>query len=200
MSLKPEPICPVPQETARVAKAAFPNGSTFIKMRDELGVLFQDEMFAALFPKVGQPALAAWRLALVTIMQFAEGLSDRQAANAVRGHLDWKYALSLELTDPGFDFSVLCEYRARLIEGNAEYLLFETMLNHLKQRGLLKAGGRQRTDATHVLAAVRAVNRVVCVGETLRATLNSLAEVSPEWLRSFAPEEWYERYAHRIEE
>ena len=90
MSLKPEPICPVPQETAGVAKAAFPNGSTFIKMRDELGVLFQDEMFAALFPKVGQPALAAWRLALVTIMQFAEGLSDCQAANAVRGHLDWK--------------------------------------------------------------------------------------------------------------
>ena len=81
MSLKPEPICPVPQETARVAKAAFPKGSTFIKMRDELGVLFQDELFAALFPKEGQPALAPWRLALVTIMQFAEGLSDRQAAD-----------------------------------------------------------------------------------------------------------------------
>ncbi|MFL5655707.1 MAG: hypothetical protein ACJ8CB_16205 [Ktedonobacteraceae bacterium] len=71
MSLKPEPICPVPQETARVVKAAFPKGSTFIKMRDELGVLFQDELFAALFPKEGQPALAPWRLALVTMMQFA---------------------------------------------------------------------------------------------------------------------------------
>src|SRR3989440_13094921 len=100
MSLKPEPICPVPQETARVAKAAFPKGSTFIKMRDELGVLFQDELFAALFPKEGQPALAPWRLALVTIMQFAEGLSDRQAAHAVRAHLDWKYALGLELQIP----------------------------------------------------------------------------------------------------
>jgi transposase len=160
MSLKPEPICPVPQETARVAKAAFPKGSTFIKMRDELGVLFQDELFAALFPKAGQPALAPWRLALVTIMQFAEGLSDRQAADAVRGHLDWKYALSLELEDSGFDFSVLSEFRSRLIAGNAEYLLFETMLNYFKQRGLVKAGGRPRTDATHVLAAVRAINRV----------------------------------------
>jgi transposase len=200
MSLKPEPICPVPQETARVAKAAFPNGSTFIKMRDELGVLFQDEMFAALFPKVGQPALAAWRLALVTIMQFAEGLSDRQAANAVRGHLDWKYALSLELEDSGFDFSVLCEFRSRLMAGNAEYLLFETLLTCFKQRGLIKAGGRQRTDATHVLAAVRAINRVVCVGETMRAALNMLAEIAPEWLRSFAPDEWYERYEHRVEE
>jgi transposase len=200
MSLKPEPIGPVPKETVRLAKAVFPQGSTFIKMRDELGTLFQDEMFAALFPKEGQPALAPWRLALVTIMQCAEGLSDRQAAHAVRARLDWKYALGLELADQGFDFSVLSEFRARLIEGQREYVLFETMLNCLKQRGLIKAGGRQRTDATHVLAAVRAINRVVCVGETMRAALNSLAEVAPEWLSSFAPDEWYERYEHRVEE
>ena len=200
MSLKPEPIGPIPQETVRLAKAVFPEGSTFMKMRDELGTLYQDELFAALFPKEGQPALAPWRLALVTIMQFAEGLSDRQAAHAVRACLDWKYALGLELADQGFDFSVLSEFRARLIAGNAEYVLFETLLTCLKQRGLIKARGRQRTDATHVLAAVRAVNRVVCVGETMRAALNILAEVAPEWLRSFAPDEWYERYAHRVEE
>jgi transposase len=200
MSLKPESIGPIPQDTARVAKAACPNGSTFIKMRDVLGVLFEDTMFVNLFPQDGQPALAPWRLALVTLMQFAEGLPDRQAAEAVRTRIDWKYALGLELEDKGFDFSVLCEFRARLIEGNAEYLLFEAMLTTLKQQDLIKAGGRQRTDATHVLAAVRAINRVVCVGETLRAALNTLAEVAPEWLRSFAPDEWYERYAHRIEE
>src|SRR6266516_6632886 len=200
MSLKPLPIGPVPQETARLAKAVFPKGSTFMKMRDELGMLYQDELFATLFPKEGQPALAPWRLALVTIMQFAEGLFVSQAADGVRGHLDWKYALSLELEDSGFDFSVLSEFRSRLIAGNAEYLLFETMLNYFKQRGLVKAGGRQRTDATYVLAAVRAINRVVCVGETMRAALNILAEVAPEWLRSFAPDEWDERYAHRVEE
>lgn len=200
MSLKPEPIGPVPEETARLAKAVFPEGSTFIKMRDELGTLYQDEQFAALFPKDGQPALAPWRLALVTIMQFTEGLSDREAAHAVRARLDWKYALGLELEDRGFDFSVLSEFRARLLAGNAEYMLFETMLTHLKQRGLIKARGRQRTDATHVVAAVRAINRVVCAGETMRAALNTLAEVAPEWLRSFAPDEWYERYAHRVEE
>jgi transposase len=200
MSLKPEPIGPIPQETVRVAKAACPKGSTFMKMRDVLGVLFEDEMFAELFPRDGQPALAPWRLALILIMQFVEGLSDRQAAEAVRTRIDWKYALGLELEDEGFDFSVLCEFRARLIEGHAEYLLFEAMLTYLKHHELIKAGGRQRTDATHVLAAVRATNRVVCVGETLRATLNTLAEVAPEWLRSFAPDEWYERYTHRIEE
>ena len=187
MSLKPESIGPIPQDTARVAKAACPNGSTFIKMRDVLGVLFEDTMFVNLFPQDGQPALAPWRLALVTLMQFAEGLPDRQAAEAVRTRIDWKYALGLELEDKGFDFSVLCEFRARLTRGNAEYLLFEAMLTTLKQQDLIKAGGR-------------AINRVVCVGETLRAALNTLAEVAPEWLRSFAPDEWYERYAHRIEE
>src|SRR5690348_12910850 len=93
MSLKPEPIGPIPLETIRVAKAAFPHGSIFIKMRDELGALYQDELFAGLFSPEGQPALAPWRLALVTIMQFIEELPDRQAADAVRSRIDWKYAL-----------------------------------------------------------------------------------------------------------
>src|SRR5260370_13679533 len=128
MSLKPEPVGPVPEETARLAKAVCQEGSPFIKMRDELGTLFQDELFVALFPKEGQPALAPWRLALVTILQFAEGLSDRQAAHAVRAHLDWKYALGLELEDRGFDFSLLSEFRSRLSEGQWEDLRFEPML------------------------------------------------------------------------
>lgn len=94
MSLKPEPIGPIPSETIRVAKAAFPQGSLFMKMRDELGTLYQDDLFADLFPPAdGQPALAPWRLALVTIMQFIEELPDRQAADAVRSRIDWKYAL-----------------------------------------------------------------------------------------------------------
>lgn len=104
-------------------------------------------------------------------MQFAEGLFDRQAAESVRMRTDWKYALGLDLEDEGFDFCVLCEFRASLIKGHAEPLLFEAMLTYMKQQGLMKAGGRQRTDATHVLAAVRAISRVVCVGETLAPRL-----------------------------
>ena len=106
MSLKPEGIGPVPEETARVARAAYPKGNVYLKMRDELGTIYDDAAFAHLFPNNGQPAEAPWRLALVTVMQFAEGLSDRQAADAVRGRLDWKYALGLELSDPGFAASV----------------------------------------------------------------------------------------------
>ena len=116
MSLHPEPIRPVPEDTARVTRAAFPKGTTYTRMRDVLGTIFEDEDFIGLFSRRGQPALAPWRLALVTVMQFAEGLSDRQAADAVRGRIDWKYALSLGLEDPSFDFSVLSEFRSRPLE------------------------------------------------------------------------------------
>jgi transposase len=106
MSLHPSPISPVPEETARVARAAFPKGTRYLEMRDVLGTIYSDELFADLYPQRGQPAAAPWRLALVTVFQFVEGLSDRQAAEAVRGRIDWKYALGLELTDAGFDASV----------------------------------------------------------------------------------------------
>lgn len=115
MSLRPQPVPPVPEETARVARAAFPDGSIYMLLRDEVGPLAADQDFTALFPTHGQPAAAPWRLALVTVFQFIERLSDRAAADAVRSRIDWKYTLSLELTDPGFDSSVLCEFRARLI-------------------------------------------------------------------------------------
>src|SRR5579862_4579624 len=135
MSLKILPIPPVPEETARVVRACFPHGTLVVQLRDAVGTLYSDEDFADLFPRRGQPAEAPWRLALVTVLQFVEGLSDRQAAQAVRTRIDWKYALHLELEDLGFDFSVLCEFRARLLQGNEEALLFEALLRFAKERG-----------------------------------------------------------------
>jgi transposase len=137
---------------------------------------------------------------LVTVLQFAEGLTDRQAADAVISRIDWKYLLGLELTDPGFDFTLLCDFRARLMAGGLETKLLENLLERFKQRGLLKARMRQRTDSTHVLAAIRLLNRLELVGETLRHALNSLAVVAPEWLRVRAPQEWYLRYGSRFEQ
>jgi transposase len=135
MSLQPQPIPEIPENTKATAQAAFPKGNIYMKMRDELKIVYRDEDFTALFPKVGQPAEAPWRLTLVLIMQFMENLTDRQASDAVRGRIDWKYALGLELTDPGFDFSILSEFRSRLIEGKAEALILEKMLNLFKERG-----------------------------------------------------------------
>lgn len=202
MSLRPQPLDSVPAETARVARAAFRRGNPYLRLRDTLGTLYSDADFAPLFPTRGQPAEAPYRLALVTVFQFAEGLSDRQAAEAVRARVDWKYALGLELTDSGFDFSVLSEFRDRLLAGQAEALLLDRLLDRCRDLGLVKERQRQRTDATHVLAAVRALNRLELVGETLRATLNALAVVAPDWLRDRvlpAHPDWRERYDHRFE-
>src|SRR2546426_9406996 len=149
--------------------------------------LLQDEDFTALFPAWGHPALSPWRLALVTIRQCREHLGDRQAAEAVRARIDWKYLLRLELTDPGFDFSVLSECRDRLLAGSAEELLLDQLLERCRALGWLKARGQQRTDSTPVLAAIRVLNRLELVAVTLRAALNAVATIAPDWLQAVTP-------------
>src|ERR671914_207900 len=132
MSLHPRTVYAVPAETARVAQACFPHGHPYLRLHDELGTLFCDEDFTDLFAARGQAAVAPGRLALVTLLQFAEGLPDRQAADAVRARLDWKYLLGLALTDPGFDASVLCEFRDRLLAGSTEELLLSKLLDRCR--------------------------------------------------------------------
>jgi transposase len=174
-----------------------PEGMPGDRIRDALGELFDDVQFAGLFATRGRPAVSPARLALVSVLQFAEGLSDRQAADAVRARIDWKYALGLELADTGFDASVLSEFRARLLtDGQAERLL-QRMLERLRAQGLLVRGGRQRTDATCVVAVVRELNRLELVTETMRAALEALAAAAPEWLVALAPADWYQRYGQR---
>ncbi|MGI4797250.1 MAG: IS1182 family transposase, partial [Janthinobacterium lividum] len=201
MSLHPQQsILPVPDDTARIARAAFRRGNPCLLLRDQLGTVFNDADFADLYPKRGQAAYAPWRLALVTLLQFRERLSDRQAAEAVRARIDWKYLLALDLADPGFDHSLLCEFRGRLLAGNVVERLLARVLDVAREGGLLKARGRQRTDSTHVLAAVRELNRIEMLAETLRAALNAITAAVPDWLRALTPPEWHERYGRRIEE
>jgi transposase len=199
MSYQPRPVTPIPDETRRVARAAFPTGTLAMDLRDALAGLYTDQDCADLFPARGQAAECPWRLAVVTILQFLEGLTDRQAADAVRGRIDWQSLLGLELTDIGCHFTVLHACRARLITGQAEQRLLAVMLERLQQAGLLKARGRQRTEATHVLAAVRTMNRLEIVGETLRCALNRLAALAPDWLRAQVTPDWFARYGARVE-
>lgn len=197
--LRPQLTPPVPEATARAAHAVFRKDHRYLRLRDELGTIFDDQMFVGLFLKVGQPAEAPWRLALITLVQFAEGLSDREAADAARERLSLKYLLGLEIEDPGFDYSILSRFRERLVSGHAEALLLNALVDRCKELGLLRNRGKARTDATHVLANVKLLNRLELVGETLRATLNVLAVVVPEWLKQVAEPEWYGRYSLRIE-
>ena len=201
MSLHPQQLGEIPPETIRVAHLAFPKGNIYLRMRDELGVFYEDQCFSSLFSLRGQPALAPWRLALITIMQFVEGLTDRQTSDSVRSRIDWKYALGLELTNSGLDFSVLSEFRSRLIEGGVEQELFQLMLSRFQEKGLLKSPQKQRTDSTHILAAIRILGRLENIGETLRYALNSIAAVAPNWLQQIVPEnDWYSRYGQRFQE
>lgn len=189
----------IPEETIRVALAAFPKGNVYMTMRDKLGPLFSDDPFAPLFDWRGQAGVSPGLLAMVTIMQYMEGLTDRQAAEAVRGRIDWKYNLGLPLTYAGFDYSILSPFRDRLLEDGQEALLFDQVLGRLKEYGLLKGYRQQRTDSTHVLAAIRTLNRLECVGETLRRVLDDLARVAPEWLLTQVTRDWFDRYGARID-
>jgi transposase len=199
MSMQPQPWPEVPAGTARVARKAFPKGALAIRARDELGAWCQDGSFAAAYGARGRPGISPAQLAMVTVLQFTEDLTGRQAADAVRGRLDWKYCLGLALDDEGFDFSVLSEYRSRLVAGGLERAVLELLLGRLKELGLVGAGGRQRTDSTHVLAAIRRMNRLELAGETVRAALEALAASVPDWLADVIEESWQRVYGQRID-
>ncbi|HEY2307029.1 MAG TPA: IS1182 family transposase [Streptosporangiaceae bacterium] len=200
MSMRPQPWPEVPAETARVAKMAFRNGGSLaIRIRDELGSWYADGDFGAVYPVRGKPGISPAQLALVTVLQFTENLTDRQAAEQVRGRVDWKYCLGLELTDEGFDASVLAGFRERLVDNGAERVIFDRLLDLVKERGLVKAGGRQRTDSTHVLARIRDLNRLELAGETVRAALEALAAAAPGWLATVIDESWQRVYGQRID-
>jgi transposase len=199
MSMQPRPWPEVPADTVRVAKKVFRKGTLAIRARDELGGWCEDVGFAGVYGVRGKPGISPAQLAVVTVLQFAENLTDRQAADAVRARLDWKYCLGLALEDEGFDFSVLSEFRGRLVAGSLERVILDRLLERLKVLGLVGPGGRQRTDSTHVLAAIRSLNRLELAGETVRAALEALAAAAPGWLAGVIDSSWQKVYGQRID-
>jgi len=166
-----------------------------VEVRDRLGQWLADEDFAAVFGVRGRPGWSPSRLALVTVLQRAERLTDRLAAEAVRARLDWKYLLGLPLEDPGFDHTVLAEFRGKVAEAGLEQVALDGLLAKLAAGGLIKAGGKQRTDSTHVVAAVAALNRLELAGESVRAAAEALAAAHPAWLEQrICVPDWNRRY------
>src|SRR5437870_2995597 len=201
MTLRLYPLPSVPDATAAAVRAAFPKGNLYVELRAEFGTLYEDQLFVDLYPPEGRPVeVAPWRLALVMVMQYIEGLTDRQAADAVRRCMDWKYALSLDLHDPGFDFTLLHDFRQRLLAHEAGQRCLDTFLATCKARGWNKARGTQRTDSTHVLAAIRTLHRVECVLEAMHYALNQLSAVTPAWVQQHVPLDWYMRYGLRADQ
>jgi transposase len=198
--MQPHPWPEVPADTARIAAKAFRKGTLAIRARDELGSWYDDVAFAPAYGARGKPGISPAQLAMVTVLQFTGNLTDRQAADAVRGRLDWKYCLGLALEDEGFDFSVLSEFRARLVAGSLELTILDLLLDRLKELGLLAAGRRQRTDSTHVLGRIRGLNRLELAGESVRAALEALAAAAPGWLATVIDGSWQQVYGQRIDE
>jgi transposase len=199
MSMQPRPWPEVPELTARMARAVSRRGNLAMRIRDELGEVWADEAFTQVFGVRGKPGISPGQLMMASVLQFTENLTDRQAAEAVRDRITWKYALGLELEDPGFDASVLCEFRSRLVEGDLTSLALEALLERLRVAGLLKGGGRARTDSTHVLGAIRDLNRLELAGESLRAALEALAAAAPHWLATAIDASWQDVYGARID-
>ena len=202
MSVQPQPW-PEPAPEIVAAVAAMYRGKRErplpVMVRDQLGEWLSDEQFAGAYGVRGKPGWPPSRLALVTVFQKAENLTDRQAAEAVRTRIDWKYALGLGLADPGFDDSILSEFRTRVATGGLDQVVLDTLLERLAAEGLVSAGGAMRTDSTHVISAVRDVNRLELAGEAVRACLESLAVAAPHVVAHLLDDSWGKRYAARID-
>ena len=163
MSMQPRPWPDVPELTARMARASSPKGNLAMRIREEFGEVYAAARFAAAFGVRGRPGISPGQLMMASVLQFSENLTDRQAAEAVRDRMTWKYALGLELEDPGFDASVLSEFRSRLVAGGLGSLALDALLERMARLGLVRAG-RQRTDSAHVLGAIRDLNRLELAG------------------------------------
>jgi transposase len=188
----------VPALTARMALASNPHGTTAMWVRDHLDGLWSDEDFASWYSRDGRPGLSPAQLATVCVLQFLLNLSDRQAAEAVRCRIDFKYALAMELDDPGFHHSVLTDFRDRLAEDDHADLLLSLALERMRTAGLLKERGRQRTDSAQVLAAARELTRLELILEAVRAALEETARSAPEVLDELVDEEWAKRYGRPV--
>jgi transposase len=199
MSLKAEPLGAIPEDTRSIGQELLAEDDLYRIIGEQYAELVKDEEFAALYSKTGQPAYSPARLSLATVLQAMEHLSDRAARQMVRTRIGWKYALHLSLSDPGFDASVLCEFRQRLLEGKAERKFFDALLEKFKEQGLLKGRGMQRTDSLQILAAVRDLNRLELVMESLRLALDSLVKADAGWVREHVPSDWFETYGEWIE-
>jgi transposase len=165
-----------------------------VALRAEFGSLYDDHLFADLYPPSGRPVeVAPWRLALVIVLPYIEGFTDRQAADAVRRGMDGKYALSLELTDPGFNFTLVHDVRCRVLTHTAGQRCLDTFLAACNARGWIKARGTQRTDSIHVLAAIRTLHRLECVLEAMHDALHQLSAAAPAWVQPHVPPDWSPR-------
>lgn len=200
MCMKPRVADEIPADTQQLGRALLKPDNVMRIIGERLSDFIHDDDFADLYPPEGRPALWPGVLALVTVLQWAEAVSDRQAAYLVVTRLDWKYVLHLPLNYPGFDYSVLSEFRQRLLAQHAEQRVFEKLLVQLKTLGLVRGRGVQRTDSMAVLSAVTRLTRLELIYETLRLALMTMKRTDATWFQRMIPQRFVEEYGERGEQ
>ena len=198
MCLKIQLPWQMPEETGRIGRQVMEEKNTYRLIGDELFVKLNEQEFSDLYPSDGQPGLSPVILAFVTVFQFIEKLPDRQAAESLRMRMDWKYAMHLPLEYVGFNYSVLSEFRDRLIAGEAEGRVFEVLVGQIRAMGLIKEHGKQRTDSIAMLSKVRWLSRLELSVETLRLAVVSLVKVERKWSEGILPPSWEDKYGERF--
>ena len=198
MCLKIRPPWPMPEETRRIGESLLDEDDPYRLIGEQLFATLNEEEFGDLYSSEGKPGISPVILAFVSVFQFMERLADRQAVQALRMRLDWKYALQLPLGYKGFDFSVLSEFRDRLLEGQAEGRVFEKLVEQIRKLGLIKEYGKQRTDSIAMLTKVRRLCRLETVVETLRLALVAIVGADREWSEAVIPPSWEEKYGERF--
>ena len=191
----------VPPDTAQIGQVILRSHNVYRQVGERFHDLLPEEsVFAPLYEPTGRGAISPLLLSLVTVFQMLEKVPDRLAAEYVVSRLDWKYALHLSVTYQGFHFSVLSAFRARLLSHQQERLMFEQLLKRLKELGLLKAGGKMRTDSTHVLGLVERLSQLELVTESLRLALQAVQQAAAEWVEVNLPVAFCEAYEQRQQE
>jgi len=194
MSLKDPFPEEVPGETARLVEPLLADDSVYRLVAECVDEFLSDEQFIELYANEGRPGINPVLLSLVTVFQFLEKLPDRAAAEMAVMRMDWKYALRQPLDWRGFHYSDLCNFRKRLLGQGQESMVFEHLLDYLRERGLVRAGGKQRTDTTHILGAVKQLGDIEVIGEGVRLAISELMSTDAKWVMQHLPASFIKSY------
>src|SRR5579859_3327911 len=197
MSMKRHFPAEIPEETRRIVEPLLGEDSVYRLIGQEAEQIVGDEEFEAMYAEEGRPAVNAVVLAFITVFQFLEKLPDRAAARMAVMRLDWKYALRVAVNGEGFHYSDLCNFRKRLLLHGREGVVFERVVAYLRERGYVKAGGKQRTDSTHIVGQVIDLSRLEMVWETMRVALNALISSDAPWVLKWVPASFVQTYSVR---
>jgi transposase len=193
--VKQSPLELIPAETKRAARAVFHSSNWYIRIGDQLHHVLAGIPSKCLTANGSRPAEFSALLALITIFQIHEHLSDLQAEDAGRMRIDWKYALHLPMFHPGLQAYMLCDFRLKTYASSTSRDYFQKIISNMDKLDLWEA--ETQKDAGQVVHSICTFNRLESVRDKMAAALEIIALKEPGWLRESILSHWYSRYTHK---